>query len=740
MNGISPWVVTVKERFVDSSLLPVYRRVHLDYSFEVYQTGDSIWTVATWPKGNRVAFRLAYSPNDNLRVKRIVEENTSISFSADAIIGKYKIRIDFPDAVNAMFRYITSLKPSADLLIPFWPRDMVMLGKKGDDKFPGGEIHVTQEGARSGLQYITVEKTGALLYMQNLTALNDYCTATETAATNVVGGNWPELGFALPPTIKDKPLPKGKAVVISDAFVLFDEQNPKGETGLAKQFLNFLSNIYIHLPKPDTQYHEWPVILENGLYDLENSHACWTHVAGFDYLNAYVSDYKTPPELMVQLAVLLPLLEYKNWSGKKIPVIKTIKAGIEKFYNEDFKTVVRWLPSVANDLDGNEEQLKPNVMDSWYLLHPMLNLSRLALQGDKHAEELFLNSIDFTVKVARHFNYNWPVFYDMKTLDIIKAETKPGMGGEKDVAGLYADVMLQAWAITNDKKYFKEAEKAAKTLKEKGFAVFYQANNTAYAAHAMLRLFKETKDEQYLDLSYLCIAGIVRNMQLWECDYGYAKHYSTFFGMFPLNDAPYTAAYEEQEVFASFHDYLILAEGEDILPSVTMLLAEFIRYIVQRAGYYFPSNLPEEMLCPEPKMGEIDRKLWIAIEDIQDGWAQSGQVGQEVYGAGVAFGIVPRHSIPVPGEDFSIYVDYPVASYKRKKGKSFTLIVKGDERLSCRLLILKNEGAKLPSFELTGKRSGKIVQTGHSVKGGHPEYLVYGNQSITITWQAKKEG
>jgi hypothetical protein len=196
MNGISPWVVAVKEIFKQSNLTPVYRRVHLGYSFEVYQTGDSIWTVATWPKGNRVAFRLAYSPNDDLQVGSVVEENTGISFSADAVIGKYKIRIDFPDAANAMFRYTTSLKPSAGLLIPFWPRDMVMLGKAGDSKFPEGEIHVTQEGARSGLQYITVDNAGALLYMQNLTALNDYCKATETAATNVVGGNWPELGFA----------------------------------------------------------------------------------------------------------------------------------------------------------------------------------------------------------------------------------------------------------------------------------------------------------------------------------------------------------------------------------------------------------------------------------------------------------------------------------------------------------------------------------------------------------------
>ena len=40
---------------------------------------------------------------------------------------------------------------------------------------------------------------------------------------------------------------------------------------------------------------------------------------------------------------------------------------------------------------------------------------------------------------------------NLKTLEIIKAETKPGEGGEHDVAGLYAHVMLQAWKLTKQK-------------------------------------------------------------------------------------------------------------------------------------------------------------------------------------------------------------------------------------------------------------------------------------------------
>lgn len=65
-----------------------------------------------------------------------------------------------------------------------------------------------------------------------------------------------------------------------------------------------------------------------------------------------------------------------------------------------------------------------------------MNLGRLAEKGDTGAKKLLMNSIDFVMKAAHHFAYNWPVFYDVRTFDIIKAETAEGKGGELDVAGL----------------------------------------------------------------------------------------------------------------------------------------------------------------------------------------------------------------------------------------------------------------------------------------------------------------
>lgn len=328
----------------------------------------------------------------------------------------------------------------------------------------------------------------------------------------------------------------------------------------------------------------------------------------------------------------------------------------------------------------------------------------------------------------------------MTTLEILKAETQEGQGGEKDVPGSYAHLMIQVWQLTGEDRYLKEAVKAARKLDGLGFDLFYQANNTAFSAGGLLRLYKETKDEIFLKLSYVCIAAIMRNTQLWECNYGYGRNISTFFAIYPLSDAPYTAAYEEQEVFAAVHNYLREAEGLEILPSVRLLLAELIRYSVNRLVYYFPAMLPDEMLAAKDdvKTGEIDPNLWIALEDLQDGWNKSGQVGQEVYGAGIAFGIVPRQYHKVKSENFMVFSDYPVINFRVGRNKKVSFTTGGDERLNCTIAIVPEGDTGIPKITLTAGK-GKKAETVHADKQASKEgtqlFTVSGNTSITITWQ-----
>jgi hypothetical protein len=735
MKTTSAWLLAANSKLNEPGLSAVFEQQAAGYSFKVYLTGDSCWLVAAWPEGSRIAFRLAYSPSDQLELKKVLEKDSNIIFRISSLIGEYESVVTLPTTETPVLRLTTTLKTSAPILFPYWPRDIVPLGAAGSNILAEGDIKVSQVGPRTGQLYFNMSrpKAGSVLYVQNLTALADYNQDTETSAGDSVGGQWPEIGFALPPTLKNKSLEAGKSYVLSDALVALSEELPADEAAMVHQYLDLLAAIYLQLPKPATHYKHWPDILKKGLTDLQDSPGCWSQVDGNHYFNAYVCDYATPPEIMVQLAVLLPLLDYVEWNDTQLAVMKKIKDGLPAFYNQDLGTIMRWHPKAADKMEADEEQKQPMVMDSWYLNHPLLNLSRLALKGDKIAEKLFLDSLDYAIKVAQHFDYSWPVFYKMDTLEVVKAETKPGKGGEKDVPGLYAHVTLQAWELTGNKRYLTEAEKAAQKLRGLGFELFYQANNTAFSAGALLRLYKITNKKVYKELSYLCLANVFKNVSLWDCNYGYGKNFPSFFALFPLNDAPYTAVYEEQEVFCAFHDYLKHAEGQEILPSLRLLLAEYIRFLVDRAVYYYPPMLPKEMLSEEVKTGEVDAKLWIALEDMHDGWEKSGEVGQEVYGAGNAFGILPRHYMQVEGEPFMIYTDYPTYGFSAKKKRPAKFKLAGDGRLSSRLMIVKTDKGKLPEFIVMVNRKKEHLK-GKATKEGHLEFDVPGDADVRIDW------
>ncbi|MFP5438980.1 MAG: hypothetical protein ACLGH8_14450 [Bacteroidia bacterium] len=740
MNPISAWTATSQDRLEAGTLL--FQRALNSYQLKTVLTDYCLWFVAEWPKGGRVAFRAAYAANDNLKMVALDESDEKAVISLSGSTGKITVTLLFPDKEKPIFRFTTTVSPAFDLLIPYWPRDiMPLFPKSGKVQNTKGIVHADQMGSRSGNLFFSLEtpQTGSVFYFQNLTALNKYCADTETSAGDLVGGSWPEIGMKLPLTAVDKPLKRGEDYTISDAFVLLSGEIPEDNYQMSQQYLNHLADIYVHLPKPETQYHDWPDFLHKGLNDLQNHKGCWQFADGRSYLNAYVSDYKTPPESMVQLAVLLPLLDYDKWSGEDHHrIIETLRNGLENFYDEELGTLVRWLPAKEKDLDWSEEQKQPEVMDSWYLHHPLLNLSRMARDGDEIAKKLVLDSIEYVIKVAHHFDYEWPVFYKMATLEVLKKETQKGKGGEKDVPGAYAHLMIQVWQLTGKKKYFNEAVKAAKKLDGLGFDIFYQANNTAFSAGALLRLYKETNDKILLDLSYLCIASIIKNAQLWEADYGNAKHYPTFFAVYPLKDAPYTAAYEEQEVFSALHTFLDEADDvEGILPSVKLLVAESLKYIINRVSYYYPPRLPREVLAEKKdvKTGEIDPNLWIAIEDLQDGWNQSGQVGQEVYGAGIAFGIVPRQYHKVEKAGFMVFNEYPATRFV-VKGNTLTFLTRGDSRFIYRMVVAPvTYKDKVPAVTVAVNRDGtyEIVKP-DSRKNGAVEFSIQGDSKVKISW------
>lgn len=736
MNKISPWTATVQEDLAHSTKL--FEKAVSKFTLSGLLTNDSAWIIVTWPQGGSVAFRTAYALNGTFEIGNVHEDGHAVIVKLSTAIGNYEVRLEFPNAEQPLFHYTTTFHPNFPILIPFWPRDIVPLTQHGKVANTYGKIHISQVGTRSGLLFAsyTKPKTGSFLYFQNLTKLSPYCDATETSLGETVGGQWPEIGFQLPVT-KNLPMPAEKFVV-SDAYVLLEEKMYDDDVTVATAFLEQLSALYLLIPKPETRYMDWPDISQKALSDLINNKGCWTHADGQSYLNAYLCDYATPAEIMVQLAVLYAIKEYSDWSGDKQSVIKNIRNGLGSFYDPKLGTLSRWLPSKRGNLDESEEQKSAMTMDSWYLHHPLLNLSKLALQGDEAAKTLLMKSLDYAIAVAHRFEYQWPVFYKMDTLEILKAETAPGKGGEKDVAGGYALLMLNVWKLSGDQKYLTEAIAAAKKLSENGLDIFYQANMTAFSALALLRLYKETADVEFLNTSYLCLAGIFKNVQLWECGYGNAKNFQNFFGVFPLNNAPYKAAYEEMEVYAALNDYIMEAAAMQapIPQSLYILLPEFIKYSINRLSSYYPPLLPAAILSDVVKTGELDTSLWIPVEDLYDGWEQHGQVGQEVYGAGVGFGVVPRQYHKVKGERFLIYCDYPVSGFKSNNYKTAGFTILGYSQLTCRVKVVSAIRLKHADFILTvGSAKNEIPYEPLHTTNNEIEYQIPAGGTVKIRWK-----
>lgn len=728
---------------------PLAERQCGDFTLGVYAGSLALWILAQGPSGGRTAFRTAFVLEGGCIVSKETDEKNRLEFRVGSPTGEQRVEITIaPESGNGPgFHWRTTLTPAFDLKIPFCPRDIFPMDEEGKPLKGRGLLHTPEQKANAGTLFFTQTHpaSGSFLYLQNFTPLNDYFEKTRTSPSGTVGGEWPQLGFALPPATAE-PLPGNRPTVIADACVRLSTELPRNDRQAARLFLDLYAGLYMALPKPGTIHRDWSRRIDETVRDLTHSPACSVRIGDCRYLWAYVGADDRPPESMVQLAVLVPMEEYARASGAEIPLIDELKAGIPAFFKPELGTVTRWLPAREGMLDQQEEHMQPQVMDSWYLHHICLNLSRLALAGDAAARTLFLDSLSYCIRAARHFRYRWPVFYDMETLETVKEETASGEGGEHDVPAQYAHLMLQAWDLTGDRFYIDEAANAARTLQGLGFRLGYQFNNTSFGAKALLRLWRETDDELFRELSYVCLANIFRNVWLWQCGYGNGRRYHTFMGVTPLQDAPYLALFEELEILAAFHEYLRIG-GKDIPASLRILLCEFCKYLIDRAWYYYPSEIPEEALADTVKSGHINRHLSIPLEDIYEGWHSAGEVGQEIYGAAAPFVFCTRHMQAIDGANFTLHCDYPIADLEvdrnrkepAKKGRlSFRLL--GDGSCSATVRLLPNDYSAMPAAVLCVDRGhGPRLVKGKLSEFGYPEYAVPGDARITVEWGIRRK-
>lgn len=693
---------------------------------------NSLWLLYNLNNKGYIALRTCFDPGGVNFISKHINGYTA-KFKIKGSSGSFDVRIENKKGTN-LLRVTCTLKQTGSLRITYIPRDVYALDKYFNPLNTEGIIYTVQHGPCSGTVYFSLKKpaAGTALYFQNFTALNKYFQQTRTEPMDCVGGLWPEMGTALP-ICESNCITQGE-VTLSDFFINFSGSIPKDEYESSRLFLDLLSEIYLEIPKPRAEYFDWPGCAKTTIKTLSQSKQCYRLIRNNFFLNPYVDTSDKPPESMVQLSVLVPLLEYCSWSGNEGKIIRKLKRSIEFFYSKKLKTIVRWLPIGEFKKSDRSEEEHHHIMDSWYHLHILLNLARVASKGDEIIKKMFLNSVEYAIKAAHKFNYNWPVFYDINSLNVIKAETESGRGGELDVPGVYCHVMLQVYDITKEERYLKEAECAAKKLKGMGLQLIYQSNITIFNAVALARLWQITGNKLYLDLSILCAANVINRFWIWNCNYGYAKFYDTFMGLIPLHDAKYMAIYEESETFAALYK-LVSVLREKAPPSMRILIAEYMKYLLHRGKYYYPVNLPMESISENPRNGKINRLLNIPIEDLQHGWEKSGQVGQEVYGAANPFVFVScayRRPAKLP---FSIYCNYPYfdIQFKREKGKGELFFLTGGmESLNCSARLLAGADKKLKN--VTVKYRVKNTIKFRNVLKINDEYIIPGNSEVIVNW------
>ncbi|MDB5737253.1 MAG: hypothetical protein JWO65_921, partial [Sphingomonas bacterium] len=428
-----------------------------------------------------------------------------------------------------------------------------------------------------------------------------------------------------------------------------------------------------------------------------------------------------------QMSLIAAIHDWGKWCGEPHPLEAEFKAGLRKFYDPKLKTLRRYLPNVGNDKDAD-------AVDSWYLYHPLLNLANLALDGDKDARRLFLKSIDFGIKAAHHFKYKWPVQYKVTDFSVITEAAGADGKGQTDVGGIYAWVMLQAYELTDDARFLAEARAAIDAAIGLRFNLNYQANLTAWGAAACMRLWRITNADVYLEQSYVYLASFFHNSEIWESEIELAVHFRNFLAVTCLQDAPYMAIYECFDSFAAFERYLD-DSGPDLEPAARMLIAEYCKYALDRAWYYYPDALPPEAISPEQREtnGHVDRKLSFPLEDLYADGQLAGQVGQEIYGAGAAFIYATRAFHHVEGAPFRLYCDHFVRARERTGDQALTITLDGGETCTAGLSLVRLKRRKLTTAKLIVV--GGDVLRPHSVSADRVDYRVPANGRFVLTWE-----
>ena len=729
---LSPEILTLQADLLGGKARRLDKASHGELELELLQGQDSLWVVVRRPDKGGVALRAGYfgTGSFSCSVKRPGDSNDCWRIEVKSPLGLHVITVDPGQVELHRLRITVALRPSGPLKIPFLPRDLYPLDSQDRPTGASGTVEASQRGVNSGLVYLRIERPqfGSVLYFQNLTALNPYFTLTATTPEAVVGGDWPELGYLAPvcrdsESDADKPFPEGQEVTLSDAIVVFHHRSTGDEQEQARRFVQMLGAAYSALDLPPVEYRDWADRSRRTLRDLETSDKATVRHYGERFVMPYVEG--EVPDCMVQLSLAASLTTLQKWRGEDIPLRDELLRGARKFHDRKLGMLRRFLPNAGQDKDLS-------AVDSWYLYHPLVSLSRLAAEGNQQALDLLLACTDYAIKAAHHFQYRWPIEFKSSDFAVITENRGDQPFGQTDVNGIYAYLMVQLFRLTGQDRYLQEARASVEAAQGLKFDLIYQANLTVWGAVACLRLWRITGDETYLRQSYVYLAGVLHNCEIWDSQIGNAVHYSNFLGATCLHDAPYMAMFECFECFTGFEEYLANS-GPELEPAARMLVSEFCKYALQRAWFYFPDTLPRDILHPGPyQSGVLAPELSFPLEDLYGDGQAPGQIGQEIYGAGGAFLFATRSTRNIDGVPFTLWCDHFVRAAERSGERTLAIELGGGGGCTALLCTVRQKRHALPSVRVQTSRGDQIDPRASTPD--RAEFLVPANGRIVLVW------
>lgn len=571
--------------------------------------------------------------------KKITHSGTSWTLSGKAPWASFQLRLtassptrDGQPSGNALIGLTLKVTPSKDAPADPGP-DVTLVHASGAAL---KEYAAAPPVAGNNLFLSNTKFGSTILYFSNYTALGPYFDRTRSGVTqpnfpypragtkgSLVGVSGSSFGY-VPPSSSLGSLPHKRTTVVVSSYLYLEPAIPSAESDIATAYLRALDTVRSAVAQPSVPAADWQTLAAKSAADIADP-ANWVSVNGHQYLRSYVSDTRSAPELLTQAGVLAGVKAYEARSKTSVPFDATLDADLATYYDPVYGTVMNSLP---HDPSARGE--------SWYFVDNLISLLQLAQTGDATAKTLLLQSADAVIKLAHVNSYEFPQNFAYSDFH------GSGSQVEHDVAGGYAWLMLGLNELTGDARYLDESKASIAHVGGTGFDLSYETHMSAYTAAAAQRLYAITGDATYHGYAVLALANLFHAVRLWDCTYGTCKKgsgYHTYMGLNPLPWSDYVAMLEQYEAWLGLQSYLRYAQNEPAY--LTNLVKAFIQDSPRTLQYSLPPLLPPgaaSSAAGEYSFVPHNNLRWhIPLEDLREGEAASGAIGQELYGAGGPF-------------------------------------------------------------------------------------------------------